>query len=131
MAKFWPSQLLIVMSISATMTRIFQILAISTTLAVIILSLRPSLPSIEVPNSDKLMHFLAYGVLAGLTRLGWPRLWGGWIVIGFILLGVGLELGQYLMAQGRTASIADAFANSVGAILAVTLYHIYHRRKFS
>ena len=113
------------------MTRIFQFLAISTTLAVIILSLRPSLPSIEVPNSDKLMHFLAYGVLAGLTRLGWPRLWGGLIVIGFILLGVGLEFGQYLMAQGRTASIADAFANSVGAILAVTLYHIYHRRKFS
>ena len=67
MAKFWPSQLLIVTSISAIMTRIFQILAISTTLAVIILSLRPSLPSVEVPNSDKLMHFLAYGVLAGLT----------------------------------------------------------------
>ena len=131
MAKFWPSQLLIVTSISAIMTRIFQFLAISTTLAVIILSLRPSLPSIEVPNSDKLMHFLAYGVLAGLTRLGWPRLWGGLIVIGFILLGVGLELGQYLMAQGRTASIADALANSVGAILAVTLYHIYHCRKFS
>ena len=113
------------------MTRIFQILAFLATLAVIILSLRPNLPSVEVSNSDKVMHFLAYGVLAGLTRLGWPRFWGGLIVIGFIGLGIGLEFGQHLMAQGRTASIADALANSAGAILAVTLYHIYHRRKFS
>jgi len=131
MAKFWPSQLCIAMSISENMTRIIQVLAIIATLIVISLSLQPSLPSGSVPNADKIMHLLAYAVLAALTRLGWRRIWGGWIVIGFIGLGVGLEIGQHLMALGRTASFADAIANSVGAVLAVTLYHIYHRRKRS
>jgi len=110
------------------MTRLFQILAILATLFVIYMSLRPSFSVGDVSHGDKVMHFLAYAVLAGFTRLGWPGLWGGWIVTGFIWLGIGLEIGQHMMAQGRTGSILDALANSLGVIVITLIFHLYRRR---
>lgn len=110
------------------MTRLFQLLAILATLLVIYMSLRPSFSVEGASHSDKAMHFFAYAVLAGLTRLGWPRLWGGWIVVGFIALGIALEIGQHMMAQGRTGSILDALANSLGVIVVSLIFLFYRRR---
>ena len=110
------------------MTRLFQLLAIFATLFIIYMSLRPSVSVGGVPHGDKVMHFLVYAVLAGLTRLGWPRLWGGWIVIGFVALGIGLEIAQHMMAVGRTGSVADALANSLGILVVIISFHLYRRR---
>ena len=111
------------------MTRLFQLLAILATGVVIYMSLRPGVSTGGIPHADKVMHLLAYGVLAGLTRLGWPRLWGGFIILGFVGLGVALEMAQHFMAQGRTGSLADAVANALGVILVTFIFHLYRRKK--
>jgi len=87
------------------------------------MSLRPSVSVGDVPHIDKLLHLAAYGVLAGLVRLGWPKLWGGWIFLGLALFGGGIEIAQHLMALGRTGSIADLIANVLGAALVLIFFH--------
>ena len=129
MAYFWPSKKVCIQVMARPMTKLFQFLTCLAIIVLIVMSLRPSLSTGGVPNGDKVLHFLAYGFLAGLARLGWPKLWGGWIVFGLITLGWLMELGQHMMNQGRTASFADGIANSMGVLLVVALFHIYQLRK--
>ncbi len=69
--------------------------------------------------SDKVMHFLAYGGLAGLMGLAFPKagLWRIFLIAS--LVGVGLEVAQGTAGTGRMASPADQIANMSGAALAV------------
>lgn len=68
---------------------------------------------------DKLLHFLVYGFLSGGLILAWPQLSKQRVIVGCIALGVALEFGQGLMRAGRTASLWDGLANSLGAVLGV------------
>lgn len=128
MTVIWSSLRPHASPIAATMTHIFKILALLSALTIAYLSLRPSFSTGGIQHMDKVHHFLAYAVMAGLFRLGWPRLWGGWIVLGVAAIGVTLEIGQHMMALGRTASIADAIANTLGALMAVLIVHLLRRR---
>lgn len=114
--------------IAPPMTRLFQILTLLAILVILYMSLRPGVSTGGIQHADKLMHLLAYALMAGLARLGWPSLWGGWIVLGFIAMGVAIELAQHFMALGRTGSLADGLANAAGALLAICLFHSYRRR---
>lgn len=109
----------------------FKILSIAALMFILVMSLRPSVNVGSVVHMDKIVHLGAYGVLAGLIRLGWPKLWGGMIFAGLALYGIGIELAQHFMAVGRTGSLADAIANILGAALALIIFHIFwtrHRR---
>lgn len=111
------------------MTRIFQILTILTLIFILYMSFRPSVSTGGVEHADKVLHLLAYGFVAGLARLGWPREWGGWIVLFLVSIGVSIEIGQHIMALGRTGSIGDALANATGVLLAVIIFHFIRRRQ--
>lgn len=64
---------------------------------------------------DKLQHFTAYAVLAGLITLALEaRRWWLWALLGLILYGAGLEILQGLV--GRDMSLKDQFANTLGVI---------------
>ena len=78
-------------------------------------SLAPAPDMAGVPHLDKLMHVLAYAVVAGLGVAGGlrPR-WAVALAAGW---GLGIEVAQGLMAAGREASAADALANLVGAVI--------------
>jgi VanZ family protein len=86
-------------------------------LAVTWLSLTPkaALPSTEV--WDKLIHLVAYAALGLSGGLGFsgPRFWL-LIGVGLITLGCLLEVAQ-IDVSGRSASIADAFANGIGIVV--------------
>jgi len=103
----------------------FQTLAIAALITVLIFSLRPSVNIGDIPNADKIVHLIAYGGLAGLIRLGWPKLWGGTIFIGLACFGIGIEFAQHFMSLGRTGSIADTIANMLGAALALCVFHVF------
>jgi len=77
---------------------------------------------------DKVMHIGAYAVLAGLSRFGWTKLWGGTIFLLLAGFGIGIEILQHLMDVGRTGSVADALANIVGAALALIFFHYFWTR---
>ena len=43
------------------------------------------------------------------------------ISIALFLLGVGIEIGQHLMALGRSAELLDVVADTVGIVLGIVL----------
>lgn len=105
------------------------------TLAVVLVvwkSIVPSFSQNTIPHMDKVLHFGAYFVIAGLALLSrfWPhpKAAGRMTLITVIILGVVVELLQGMMAVGRSASIADAIANSLGACLAFSLWYVFSGR---
>jgi VanZ family protein len=104
-------------------SHVFKCLTLAALVVILVMSLRPSVPIGDVPNIDKLVHFGAYAVLAVLMRLGWPKLWGGWIFIGLALFGIGIEIGQHAMNLGRTGSLADTAANLLGTAFPLLIFH--------
>ncbi len=81
------------------------------------LSLTPAPPTLDFEESDKLGHFLGYGMLmvwfswlypARPTRIGYAA--------GFIAMGVALELAQRALGY-RTYEVFDMFANTLGVVL--------------
>ena len=79
-----------------------------------VLSLMPPRSGVELGESDKIGHFIAYGVLS----LNWAMLpssrrmlWLG--MMGCCLYGLVMEAGQGFV-PGRDPSWADALANTGG-----------------
>jgi len=89
--------------------------------AVVVLSLAPSVPMPNVPDGDKLGHFLAYFALAAAAvqlYARWPALLGAGV--GLVLLGIGLEYAQGALTQTRMQDPADALANTLGVIVGLS-----------
>jgi VanZ family protein len=86
-------------------------------LAIVWLSLTPAPPRIDIEQGDKLGHFLAYGALMfwfGMLYRGKAARWG--YAIGFVAMGVGLEIIQGLLGY-RTYDEFDMLANTIGVLL--------------
>jgi len=86
------------------------------TAAIVWLSLTPSPPQLDIEGSDKLGHFLAYGLLMfwfGLlcrsrnVRIAYAA--------GWIALGVGLEFAQRATGY-RSFELADMAADALGVL---------------
>lgn len=81
-----------------------------------------------VPDTDKFIHFLAFG---GLTYLLWRTRWiANLPLLGLIAIAwTGLdEWSQGIPALGRTSSWLDFFAGAIGAIAAVIWIILRNRR---
>jgi len=97
--------------------RLWSGLWIAAIAIVVVLSLAPSVPMPDVPDGDKLGHFLAYFALAASAvqlYARWPALLGAGI--GLVLLGIGLEYAQGALTETRMRGPADALANTLGVI---------------
>lgn len=97
--------------------RVFVTAYIAALLAVIILSLVPQ-PDLGVPEgTDKALHLIAYGVIAGCAGLGFGN-WNQRVLAGTTAIGIGiyLEIAQ-LAWVSRSGSVADGVSNTVGVIL--------------
>jgi len=84
--------------------------------AIVILSLVPKAPQIDVAHGDKLGHFAAYGLLMSVFCLihdQWRRRLG--YAAGFIAMGIALEFLQR-MTDYRTFDPLDMLANAVGVL---------------
>lgn len=72
----------------------------------------------EIPNGDKVSHFVAYGLLAWLaanlnqTKI---RVW-----LAASLMGIAIECVQYFLPW-RSFELMDMLANSTGALLGILL----------
>ena len=109
-------------------SHIFKCLTLAALAVILVMSLKPSVSAGSLPNMDKVLHFGAYAILAGLARLGLPKLWCGWIFLGLGLFGGGIEIAQHMMNIGRMGSIADLVANLLGIVFSLLIFHLVWKR---
>ena len=85
--------------------------------AVIVLSVIPSPPSVDIDQSDKLEHLLAYGSLMFWFSQLYPttRMRLAYAA-GFIAMGITLEFVQRQLPY-RSFEVLDMVANSIGVLL--------------
>ncbi|HNC23707.1 MAG TPA: VanZ family protein [Opitutaceae bacterium] len=93
--------------------------------AIFLESAQAHVPLPNLPESDKVVHFLAYGLLATLIC----RLGRGWkaAVVGALLAsayGATDEWHQYFV-PGRSCDVWDWVADTAGAMVAVTVYNVW------
>jgi VanZ family protein len=99
--------------------RIWIALSVVLVLGVVWGSLQPATGSSMPEGFDKVEHFGTYMILAvwftGMVRRG-----RYWVVAGaLLLLGLSMEIGQYLMHVGRTADPYDMAANTAGVAVGI------------
>ncbi|MEL4180989.1 VanZ family protein [Roseateles sp. PN1] len=80
------------------------------------LALAPVPPKDMDTGWDKANHFLAFGSLAFVGRLAWPRAHLLRLPLGLVAYGGAIELIQYF-DPGRSCEWADLFADSLGIVL--------------
>ena len=91
-------------------------------------SLRPAGTGGAIPHLDKLLHLIVYGLLGAAIALAWPKLAKLKVLWGCVGFGAALELAQGIMAVGRSASLFDGLANSLGAAMGVYFVAIIARK---
>ncbi len=111
-----------------SLSHLFKLAALLCALVIAIASLQPTGGMQSIPHADKLLHLIAYGGLAGLIGLGWWRMPLLRVVLIAVLFGVGVEIAQGLFTAGRTPSVADGIANTLGALLAAAVLSFIRRR---
>jgi VanZ family protein len=101
------------------------------------LSLAPasSVPSTNILGMDKVEHAAAYAVLTALSFHMWRSLnirrslaFGGSVLLctGY---GVVMEIAQATLTTTRSAEAADALADAVGALFAISAIGIRERKR--
>lgn len=82
----------------------------------IVLSLvRPPDLGLDVPDSDKIGHLLAYGLLSGWATMLFATTRARIAAaLALVLLGVAMELAQGALTSYRMMDARDALANTVG-----------------
>ncbi len=86
-------------------------------IAVGIVSLLPGPQMPPLGDHDKLMHALAYGVLAANGGLAFGD-HGRWLRLGLALFAFGLALEAVQgVLPGREVSLADVLANGIGVVI--------------
>jgi VanZ family protein len=90
-------------------------------LAVVWASLVPREPELAKHLGDKLSHAIAYFILMGwFVQIYRPTRMLGLLAVGFVILGITLELLQGLLAT-RMADVGDVFADAVGVAIGAAL----------
>jgi len=91
----------------------------------IVLSLaHPPRVDIDVPDGDKIGHFLAYGMLSAWSVLIFARPRGRWLAaLALVALGIAMELAQGAFTSDRMMDakdgVADAFGVAFGQLLSL------------
>jgi len=115
--------------------RNFLVLAITWTIGITIASLVSfnTVPKIDLPGNDKLIHFLFYFVFVVLWSLAkkqtYFKIKYDLLIVAFaIVYGIIIEVLQGVLTQTREADIYDALANSLGAFVGfITLYCVKNK----
>ncbi len=94
---------------------------------VFVLSLLPDQPGPQFSHGDKLLHALAFCMLALLARGGWPERAAAarWLPV-LLAYGAAIEFAQWLLPW-RQASLLDWLADAAGIALGAALY-AWHTR---
>jgi VanZ family protein len=91
-------------------------------LAITLSLVRPPSMGLQVPESDKLGHLVAYAMLSSwavmlfATRRGWLL-----AALALVALGIGMEFAQGALTDYRMRDPRDAVANTLGVLLGLAV----------
>lgn len=87
-------------------------------LCIVLSLIHPPNLGVDVPESDKIGHFLAYALLSA---------WSVWLfssrrshllsAIALVLLGIAMELAQGAFTDDRMMDVRDAWADAIGVVV--------------
>ncbi|WP_300544030.1 VanZ family protein [Maricaulis sp.] len=99
-----------------------RILFVAAIIVITDLALQPghAMPA-TLLGSDKLEHLAAFAVLTVLAHIAWPGVSRWFTVPILVLYGIGIELAQASLTVGRTASLADLGADTLGILVGLGL----------
>lgn len=95
--------------------RLFQLLFWSALVFAFVMASLPQPPPLPGEPSDKVLHVLAFLVLAGLAAFAYPRIHLIVIFLGLALFGGAIEVVQAIPELGRDPSWLDWLADVVAA----------------
>jgi VanZ family protein len=95
--------------------RLFQLLFWSALVFAFVMASLPQPPALPGDPDDKVLHVLAFLVLAGLAAFAYPRLHLLMIFTGLALFGAAIEAVQAIPELGRDPSWMDWLADVVAA----------------
>lgn len=101
--------------------RLWVFVGVVLVLIIAVACLLPGRDVPDLPGSDKLKHFLAFGLLAFWFGSIVVRTDLVWVGIGVAAFGGLIELLQAAMGLGRDAEWLDLWADAVGAVLGLLL----------
>jgi VanZ family protein len=87
-------------------------------LCVVLSLIHPPRIDIDVPDGDKIGHFLAYGTLSAWAVMIFARTrsrW--WAAFSLVLLGIAMEFAQGAFTNYRMMDPMDALADTIGVLL--------------
>lgn len=105
------------------------------TIGILVAVLMPGsdVPSVGIPNIDKIVHFCMFALLAGWLAIEYHNIHlilPKWhiSILGAILFGGLTEIMQHYV-PGRSCDIKDLYFDSLGAIITVVNLMIYYKNK--
>ena len=88
----------------------------------------------RIPHQDKLMHLVAYVLLAFFWGIyGCFRVGNKVLIITFsatLVFGIVLEAVQEIINSSRTTDVLDLIANCTGVVLGTVFVHYYQKSKY-
>lgn len=113
------------MSLPASFSKTRLLWPILLAATIFIASGRSQVAAPGIAHIDKIGHFLVFGLLATLVARCFPRRRHAWAAILVVsAYGLGDEFRQSF-TPGRSVEFADWVADTLGAMLAVTLYQLW------
>ncbi|AXT18922.1 hypothetical protein D7030_15205 [Flavobacteriaceae bacterium AU392] len=94
--------------------------------------IRVDVPDLGTNNKDKILHFLAYGLLTLLWYCALLKIFKVnkliLIVIGSVIYGIIIEVLQGVLTTFRDPNIMDIFANILGIVVMSIIIIIKNKR---
>jgi len=88
-----------------------------------------SVPLVNIPHFDKIIHFSMYFILATLWMLDDFKKTKAFRMFNLIIImifsisyGLLMEVVQQIIVQDRTGDILDVLANTIGVIIAILIF---------
>ena len=87
-------------------------------LCVVLSLIHPPSLDVDVPDGDKIGHFLAYGVLSAWAAWLYATARARWLAcLGLVALGVAMEIAQGVFTSDRMMDGRDAWADAFGVLV--------------
>ena len=111
------------------MQRLAVILFWSAAAFALIMAGLPNAPELKVESGDKILHMIAFAVLALLGTFAYPALRLIVLLLGLSAFGMLIELSQLIPALNRTADWRDLAADILTAAAVLGVIYTFRRMR--